>query len=205
MTEAPVRTQAEEWLSGYPFATKHVLEDGAIRKMPDTFTVRQGFIDRYGFAILDRASVSALKGIVGGGARILEVGAGTGYWAYELQRAGFDVLATDSWSERYVPQDRFDRPWHGKFGKVRKLSAAQAIPLYGEDRTLMMVWPDLALWPATALGLYQGPELILVGEWRGCTGCPEMFDTLEAEWEEVGAVAIPQFTGLKDYLSVWRR
>ena len=52
-------------------------------------------MEKFGFAILTARAISELAKLVGTDAQILEVGAGSGYWSYELHCAGIEAWATD--------------------------------------------------------------------------------------------------------------
>jgi SAM-dependent methyltransferase len=77
-------------------------------------------------------------------APILELGAGSGYWAYLLRKKGVDILAYD----RSPPSLRPKRAWHGKqwtgvvYGRARKAAKHP-------DRTLLLCWPPQAPWSRT--------------------------------------------------------
>ena len=191
-------TLAERWLqrTGRPLAD---LRDDRTGYAP---MLRDAFISRFGFAVLTGRAISRLIGLVGEDTRIVEVGAGSGYWASELQAEGLDVRATD-------PGDMADM-WAGlrpnEYGVVEGLTGVEAVEEYGPDHTLMMVWPAMDSWPAETLEAYGGDRLILCGEDRdGCTGTDRLFDILEAGWNEVGRIGIPRFPRVFDSLTVWKR
>ena len=161
--------------------------------------LRDAFIARFGFAVLTGRAIGELVDLVGEDAQIVEVGAGSGYWAYELQAAGLDVRPTD-------PGDMWSDLRPNEYGIVERLTGVEAVEDYGPDFTLMMVWPAMDSWPAETLEAYRGDRLILCGEDRdGCTGSARLFDILESGWEEVGYVNIPSFPRVHDSLTVWRR
>ena len=197
-TTAIEPTLAERWLqrTGRPLEG---LRDDRTGYVP---MLRDAFIARFGFAVLTGRAISRLIDLIGEDAQIVEVGAGSGYWAYELQAAGMDVRATDP--------GEMDAMWSGlrpnEYGYVEGLTGVEAVEEYGPDHTLMMVWPSMESWPADTLEAYGGDQLILVGEDRdGCTGTDRLFDILEAGWEEVGRIGIPRFPRVFDFLTVWRR
>ena len=191
-------TRAERWLqrSGRPLAD---LRDDRTGYAP---MLRDDFVAKFGFGVLTARVIDDLIDLIGPDAQILEVGAGSGYLAYELQAAGLDVRATDP--------GYMDAMWTGlrpnEYGVVECLTGVEAVEEYGPDYTLMMVWPAMDSWPADTLEAYRGGQLILVGEDRdGCTGTDRLFDILEAGWEEVGRIGIPRFPRVFDSLTVWRR
>ncbi len=44
-----------------------------------------------------------------------------------------------------------------------------------------------------------------ITEFGGCTGDSQFHEALEMEWEEIEAVAVPQWHGLHDRMLVFRR
>jgi hypothetical protein len=91
---------------------------------------------------------------------ILEVGAGNGYWAYEMLRHGIDVVATDNHSELVDEFEPF-RNWM----KVEDLDAVGAIQQY-RGRALLMCWPHgYALDAVEEYGnLEDSHTIIVIGE-----------------------------------------
>lgn len=49
----------------------------------------------YSWGVISRHAVDIIKQY----SPVLEVGAGNGYWAYELARHGVDIVATDNYSD----------------------------------------------------------------------------------------------------------
>jgi hypothetical protein len=134
---------------------------------------------------------------------ILEVGAGSGYWAHELQLAGAIVKATDPGAGSY----RSFGYWKKLWAEVERLDAVEAVSQY-PDWTLLTVWPDLAppTWPLEMLHEYAGPTVLYVGEGHGgCTGSDEFHELLEEKFDLVSEINIPQFDGIHDRLFVYQR
>lgn len=149
----------------------------------------------FGYAVLNRPTVEFLRKFN----PIVEAGAGTGYWAWELQQAGLDVIATDP-----CPADRFPdaTPWT----KVLPLKGPEAVKAH-PDRNLLLCWPEReGVWPQETLAAFTGKHLLYVGEEReGCTGTYEMFDTLEDLFTLDQVHEIPRFAGNNDYLFIYTR
>lgn len=164
----------------------------------DTYTRRAEVTKRYCFAV---PTDEALDLIASYGP-VVEIGAGTGYWAELLRQRGCDVAAYDIMGESHAK-------WfpHGLVGHVDVGDASMA----GEhpDRTLLLVWPymdAMAFDAATAYAHSGGKRLVYVGEGHGgCTATDEFFDLLREEWTEVAEVSIPQWTGIHDYMTVYER
>lgn len=167
--------------------------------------LRHDFIAKYGFAIINDEVVELLKGYQ----PILEVGAGSGYWSYELQQAGIDVITTDPMTGIYthgVGMHRTSRHWENKYTKIEQLVAKKAIRKY-PNRNLLTVWPDYdASWTHKMLRNFTGKYLIYVGEGSGgCTGSETFHEILDTEYTEVADLTIPQFDGLHDRLYIYQK
>jgi hypothetical protein len=192
-------TQAEQWLThhGYDSFFRNLDLPWYERKNNfhlDAFRIRDQFIARFGFAILTTQIIDAIKPY----GPILEVGAGSGYWAKELHNAGIDVVATDSYSDKYCFT-------HGSYFTVERLTARRAIARY-PSRSLLMVWPSYgAAWPYQALML-SGDIFIYVGEGEGgCTADDTFHTYIEKHFTLIKQTNIPQFPGIHDSLFIYRR
>lgn len=159
--------------------------------------VRNWFIDRYSFAIPCREAIDAIASH----GPVLEVGAGSGLWAGILSRH-VDVVATD-----LVTDVNQYRQQVGRWFPVQTMSAAEAVAAH-PDRTVLMVWPSYSdRWAYDAArAMRPGSVLCYVGEGSyGCTG-DDLFHRLRARrFDELDGVGIPQFTGLNDYLGIFRK
>jgi hypothetical protein len=155
------------------------------------------FIPTYGFAILDSEIVDILAQL----GPLLELGAGSGYWAWELRRAGIDIIATD-----LEPTEQNEFKFVKFWVPVEQIDAVSAVKKY-PNRSLLMVWPSYAKqWPVDALRAYEGKRVIYVGEGEGgCTATDEFHHYLDQHFECVHSAALYQFTGLHDRLEVYER
>lgn len=158
------------------------------------FAAREHFVRKYSWAIPDEHAVRAIAKL----SPIVEVGAGTGYWAWLLRQAGADVVATDLVLAKQVSRRRWTdiEPATGEM-------AAAAYP----HRTLMLCWPTYqATWSYEALVAYQGRRVVYVGEGDGgCTGCEKFHGELEQGWRQIGSIPLPQWEGIHDYVRVFKR
>ena len=204
-------TKAETWLQACGWAdivpNEMASSSDLIRHFEKELSLRDDHIRRFGFAILDGATVQAIAGALGKRG-VLEIGAGTGYWSHELRRAGVDAIATDSmeWDSGSKHSDAVE--WsisRAEYGPVHQLEGLAALAEYGHKRALLLVWPSYAEdWAAQVLEAYKGPQVVLVHEGRGgCVGNDRMYDILEANWSEVRQISIPQFFGIHDYVSIF--
>jgi hypothetical protein len=130
---------------------------------------------------------------------VVEMGAGGGYWAHLMRERGIDVIAYDR--ERPHDDNYFARHLWTRIDPGRP-SALRQHP----DRSLFLCWPPNNSSMATnCLKQWSGRHLIHVGEWRISTGTEGFYDRLEAGFELVDKLSIPQWEGIYDMLTVWRR
>lgn len=135
---------------------------------------------------------------------IIEIGAGTGYWAALLTARGADVLCFDEHPPakgRTANVYRHEVTYH----KVRKGGPAEAGNY--PRRALFLCWPPYdSPMARMCLENYIGNTLIFVGEGRGgCTADDAFFDELDSRWVMTEEVFIPQWDGIHDVLEVYRR
>lgn len=74
-------------------------------------------------------------------------------------------------------------------------------------RTLLLCWPPYdSKMASQCLRAFQGDSVAYVGEHEGgCCADDAFFKALEKGWENVREVDLPQWPGMHDYLSIWRR
>ncbi len=162
---------------------------------------RDVFVRLYGFSVPCAEAVEAIKAI---GQPVLEVGAGTGYWSALLAAAGLDVVATDAAEPGAINGYRFTT---GRCHQVLQHTARDALLAYPR-RTVLCSWPCYREpWLSQAIRIMRpGQHLVLIGEGAGgCTGTECLFHQLAADFDEVAHVAIPQWPGLNDRLTVHRK
>lgn len=126
---------------------------------------------------------------------IIEVGAGTGYWAWMLQQLGLSVECYDNYSSHVRT--------HGFWYRVHRGSWEKAY----SRKNLFLCWPPYDnSFGYRALKCHRGEYVIYIGEgYGGCTGCYNFHDLLSESYRQVNTCKIPQWYGLHDYLSVWKR
>lgn len=134
------------------------------------------------------------------GRGVVEMGAGSGYWAWQLAQAGVDVLAYDAQpgGNDHVGPVQY-HPVH--------LGGPDTVAEHG-DRALLLCWPpgedSMA---ADTLAAYPGDMLIYLGEFNPhCNASPAFFDALERDWEPAGiSFCHVNFSGLHCRLMVFTR
>lgn len=115
------------------------------------------------------------------GRRLVETGAGLGYWAWQLAQAGVEVTAYDAVQpadNKYTEGEEWWPVLPGDHDAVKE----------HHDRSLLLCWPSYdEPWAAWSLASYQGDQLFYLGEgWGGCCANDAFFELLDAEWDEAG-------------------
>jgi hypothetical protein len=177
---------------------------GGLAGIRKNHELRRRVLERFGYAVLTRDAVERLVPY----GPFIEVGAGTGYWCYELQKAGCIAIATDLYTPETAEQSDlqycFERqPCHVDVIAMAAEDAVQEHP----DKTLLMVWPELNRdWGYRALQRYAGTTLIYAGEGRGGrTGDDLLHKEIERNWREIERIQIPRFPLFNDAVFVYRR
>lgn len=158
---------------------------------------RKSLTSEYSWAIPNEKAIAKIASF----SPIIEIGAGTGYWASLIAEAGGDIRAFDL-NPPGVGAGKND--WHStkamhfpvEVGGAEKIQEFPA-------RTLFLCWPPHAEDLVTqCLNVYRKDMFVYVGEVEACTGWDER---LGSEWKVVEEIDIPQYEGIHDYLMVFKR
>ena len=197
---------------------------GAVAESVDAARAR--LVAVYGFAVPTDEALEAVARASPAG--VVEVGAGTGYWAHQLRERGVDVVAVDIEPAPSARSEWFAgaRPWHPVHRGDHGVAGAHP------DRTLLLVWPTKdAIWAASAVERYHeagGRCVVYVGEPPGgrtgdavfhallgelttCLQCAYGSTTspctcgVEARWQRAATIALPHWPGCRDDLQVYVR
>ena len=181
---------------------------------------------QYAFAIPTDQALAAIQRHSPNG--IVEIGAGTGYWASLVHTLGVPVTAYDP-----APPMSPDNKWfHSSAAWFDVQQGDETVVDRHGDRTLLIVWPTRdQTWPADALDRYfaaGGDTLIYVGEGPGgrtgdarfhallggcdhCVACT--YGALDLAcvcgtrpiWQQRALVALPHWPGQHDDLYIYAR
>ncbi len=153
---------------------------------------------RYAYVFPDGRALSALAEL----GPIVEMGAGTGYWAYRLQNRGVDILAFDQ-----APPDgaRANR-YHALTPMWREVIAGDHTVLNEHaDRALFLCWPPLYSSLGDCLATYRGTTVALIGDGGHRTarirGLNEAFNSMSV----MSVRALEPLPDAMPTLSIWRR
>ncbi|HOO73571.1 MAG TPA: hypothetical protein PK926_17560 [Spirochaetota bacterium] len=162
---------------------------------------RQEFITEYAFSI----PVYPILEAVARFGPIVELGAGTGYWAWCLHQIGVDVVAI----EKRPPGE--ENPWLWNEGN-RWFNDTWFPLVEGDERalrdyperTLLMAWPEIHdPMAANALRLYRnagGRRLLYIGD-PGSSG-DEAFHRERALFPEEMRLRLPGWPGVEEWMFV---
>ena len=153
---------------------------------------RGRLIYEYSFAIPNDEAVAAISKL----SPIVEIGAGSGYWAHLLKSAGAVVYPYD------------DGSWHHDWKKTwtEILPGGPEKAMLHPEATLFLCWPPMSNMAFHALSLYFGNTVAYIGEgYGGCTADDEFHEALSSDWREIESIKIPQWGGIHDDLTIWKR
>lgn len=164
------------------------------------FAARDNGICEYAFAI---PTAEVITRIVEKAPRLVELGAGTGYWAKLLTEAGADVVAFDR-----VPageQNGFGKQQVAKWFPVQH-GTVDAIVSY-RDMALLLNWPPYnSPMAADAVRRWGGDLVVYIGEGHGgCTADDDFHEMMDREFECVEIIEIPQWFGIHDSVYLFQR
>lgn len=151
--------------------------------------LRKKLIWAYSWAI---ASPEALRAIRDVGVPIVEIGAGTGYWAWLLSQAGLSVRAYDR------EPDQSPRWFDVKKG------GAEVLTQYPSS-ALFLCWPPLDEPLAEdSLNAHQGEWVFYVGE-EGRTASRGFHERLKEQYTLIQTIPLPRWPGFRDSLFIFRK
>lgn len=165
------------------------------------YASRKTLVQEFAWAIPSNNAIEKIKSY---SQKIIEIGAGSGYWAKLLADEGVDVIAFD---DRSFTGDR-DNIWlyektalHYPVG-VGSVEMIAANP----DRDLLLCWPDYdSDFAFQALKEFKSGIFFYIGEDEGgCTGCDEFHEELK-KLELLEVIGIPNWHGIRDALYIYRK
>lgn len=160
---------------------------------------REKLVVKYAWAV---PNASALKKLIEF-SPIVEIGAGTGYWAALANSMGANVVPFDC-----APPDREHNHWrHNKtYTKIYK-GGPDTLRLFSKKFNLFLCWPPYDDGMAgECLKNFKGSFLIYIGEGQGgCTGDDFFHNLLSKNWEEKEEIKTPQYSGMHDCMRIFAR
>ena len=160
-----------------------------------SYTQRSDLVVKYSWAIPNERVIRRIAEFT----PILEMGAGSGYWAYLLSQAGAEVFAYDNLIRNPHIIGKWFKVKRGSFGKMK----------LHPNKALLLCWPpynsDMA---SKYLSLHKGRIIIYVGEEdSGCTANTEFHERLahKKDFKLLENIQIPTWPGLHDSVFIYER
>jgi hypothetical protein len=181
-----------------------------------SYLVRQELVNKYSWAIPNEEAIQTLVDY----SPIIEVGAGTGYWASLISQERGDILAFDNSISSFnsispsLSNSIFISPSFSPYENCQAGNKYYLVEKGNENivrdysnRTLFLCWPPYKEKMAfNCLNNYKGNTLIYIGEERGgCTADEAFFNLLDKDWKLIKEISIPQWPYIHDYLFIYKR
>ena len=153
---------------------------------------------RYAYVFPSDSALAVLAGL----GPLVEIGAGTGYWAHRLRSIGVDIVAFDHAPLDGEGANRYHsraRPWtHVEQGDQTGLSGHA-------DRALLLCWPPLFSSLGDCLTHYRGDTVAYIGDGGYRTA---RLDHLHEAFTKVAVTPVRAFDpcpGARPQLTIWQR
>lgn len=191
------------------------------RQLTAPYELRRHMVWRYGYSLPTLMGFTALRGLR---RPFVEMGAGTGYWAWMLKQSGLDVVAYDEhpvgpaslnrWFAGPKPDDAPEA--FEQWARVRwRLPKAWTEVERGtpkdlakhSDRVLLLGWPPMDGGMATeCLTHWHGDVVVFIGETGGSCAEDSFWAALDAKgFEERARIGLPNFQGIHDGMIIYTR
>ncbi len=152
----------------------------------------------YSYVLPDDRSLAALAGL----GALVEVGAGTGYWASRLRARGVDVVAID---EAPPDSERTNR-YHARTATWSEVIAGDHTMLTRySDRALFLCWPPVFSRLGECLTYFSGDVVALIGDGGHRTARMRGLNEAFTRTAVLPARALEPMPGIAATLSIWRR
>jgi hypothetical protein len=191
-----LRRKKDHWQVDVDDRFRQLLIDvGDAERAEDSLTtLAQG----YSYVFPDDRSLAALARL----GPLVEMGAGTGYWAYRLRALGVDIVAFD----QAPPDGARPNRYHTTTATWTQVVAADhTILTRYSDRALLLCWPPLFSSLGECLTYYSGNTVAVIGDGghrtarvRGLSGSFSPVSVSDVQ-------ALEPFPGQRPTLSIWRR
>jgi hypothetical protein len=170
----------------------------ALTDSPDDGDARLALAQRFSYVIPDAQSLAMLGGL----GPIVEIGAGTGYWASRLIAHGVDFVAFDQAPPDGEAPNRYHAPTP-TFAEVRR--GDQTVLRDHPDRALFLCWPPLFSSLGDCLTYYAGNTIACIGDGGHRTARIQSLNTDFACVAVHPVHAIDPAPDAIAALSIWRR
>jgi hypothetical protein len=133
---------------------------------------------------------------------LVEIGAGTGYWAYRLCSIGVDIVAFD---QSPLDGERANR-YHPPTGPWTHVEQGDQTVLPGHaDRGLFLCWPPLFSSLGDCLTYYSGDTVAYIGDGGYRTARLDHLHETFTKVDETAVRALDPYPGFEPQLTIWKR
>ena len=150
--------------------------------------------DRYGWGLPCKESLDAASEACTASGCLVEVGAGSGYWAAVLRARGIDVLAVDTGNDRH---------WSRSWGVIAHMRGEDAIAR-NPGIPVLACWPDPGLGEGIIKAMKPGSTMLRTGP-RRVTGGERFKDRLDDAMDLVSSAPGLTASGGADTLDTLSR
>lgn len=160
------------------------------------YDARKTLRKKYSYAIPNSKALKAICLL----SPIIEIGAGSGYWASLIHQRKASISAYD-----VAPSKNPYRFSHTHFPVLQHSDCV--LPHTPPSYTLLLCWPPYnSPMAAVALSQFTGTSLVYIGEAQGgCTGNDQFHECLAREWRLTQRIPIPQWPGIHDSCFIYRK
>lgn len=193
-SDDPATDRADRFSESLAMLDSGCLPDPAV----DAEDVSLKLAQRYAYVVPGDKTLAKLAAL----GPLVEMGAGTGYWAHRLRSIGVDIVAFDQApvdgerTNRYHPRTR---PWtHVEEGDQTMLAGHA-------DRGLFLCWPPWFSSLGDCLAYYNGNTIACIGDGGYRTA---RLDNLHDSFTKVAAApvrALDPYPGIHPQLTIWKR
>ena len=162
----------------------------------DDYKYRSEFTKKYAWAIPTEEALDTIVKY----SPIIEIGAGTGYWAYLLHQKGTNIICFD--------KEPYNNHWcRNQWFEIKSGSFEVLTIQENKNRNLFLCWPPYDDSFATkCLNHFRGNYLIYIGECQGgCCADDDFFELLEKNYMKIKYVSLLQWSGIHDDLYIFKR
>jgi hypothetical protein len=185
-----------EYLENFKKLCKKKKGLGEVEATMIRLKARHDMCRKYSFAIPTQEAIQEISKF----SPIVEIGAGSGYWANLLQKAGTEVLAYD----KYPKDNKYK--FTEKYTNVEKANE-NILNDIDPSYNLLLCWPNYdSDFAYNALKAFKGKNLIYIGEPEGgCTGNEKFHNELSNNWKLIKTLDIPQWDGIHDLIIIYTK
>jgi hypothetical protein len=153
---------------------------------------------RYAYVFPSDFTLAMLAGL----GPLVELGAGTGYWAHRLRSIGVDIAAFD---QAPVDGERANR-YHAPTRPWTRVEQGDQTVLSGHaDRALFLCWPPVFSSLGDCLTYYHGNTVACIGDGGYRTAKLDHLHEAFTKVATVAVLALDPYPGVRPQLTIWKR